>query len=466
MAGFQERIKYSLQWRLIILMSILVTIMAVLGGAIAFQTTFAEAQDLQDAQLQQIARLLDPNSPALKQDNREDINFPESASQLPKPRVLAQSLDSPYLNLMFEDNQAHLRLHALGDGFHNFVTATRHWRLYIHTHHHKRVVVAQRTAYRNRLAADSAKSTIWPFLILLPLLWLLTALFIRTLFKATQKLSIELASRNEYDLSPMDESQVPIEIRPFVSSMNRLFIQLQAAIEHDKQFIGMAAHELRTPITALTLQIARFEEPHLSPQEQEKLLTDIKAGIHRTHQLLSQLLSMARAQHQETRTDTESGPRTELLPLLRDLYAELWPLAETKNQDCGVGLTQQYQIQIQAADLHTILKNLLENAIRYTPPQGHINVRDEITDQHKLIIWVEDSGCGIPMDEQQRVFEPFYRVMGNAETGSGLGLAIVQTLCRRWAITVLLGQSEIKSATQGLAIGLVFEPTQYTATHP
>lgn len=271
MDGIQERLKYSLQWRATVILSLLITVLALIGGAFAFETAFKEAQDWQDAELQQIAQLLDPSSPALKENHQGDINFPEGASLLPKPRVLAQSMDSPNINQLFEDDAAQRDLQRMRDGFHNFTTATHHWRLYIYTIKKQRLVVAQRTVYRNRIAADSAKSTIWPLVLLLPVLWLLIALFVRSVFRMTQKLSDQVAQRSELDLSAIDGTDVPLEIQPFVLALNRLFEQLHMAMEHDKQFIAHAAHELRTPITALTLQMARLNEPNLSRDEQQKL---------------------------------------------------------------------------------------------------------------------------------------------------------------------------------------------------
>lgn len=458
MAGRSKQLSTSLQWRLMLVLTLLVTLIAIIGDFLAYQTAFKETQDLQDSQLEQIAHFLDPRSAVLRQDANENLNFPETASTLPKPRILAQTLDSPYLNTLMGDDHAVSNLQQLGDGFHNFVTVARHWRVYILTRESVRIVVAQRTAYRNHIARDSALSVVWPFLFLMPILWLITAIWIRRLFRATQNMSTEVASRSATDLSPLDFKHTPTEIRPFINALNRLFKQLQTAIEHDQRFIGHAAHELRTPITALTIQIARIEEPNISKLEQEKLIHQIKAGIARTEQLLSQLLSLARAQHQQHKPVQQSN--CALMPLLRDLIADILPLAEEKQQSLSVEIAEEINLPVSKDDLYTILKNLLVNAIRYTPSGGQVRIRHESLHEQKQIIWIEDNGCGIAEAERQQVFEPFYRILGTDENGSGLGLTIVRTLCQLWHIEVLMTESPLRNESSkkiGLAVGLIFE---------
>lgn len=458
MAGRPARIVSSLQWRLLLVLTIVVTSIAIIGDILAYQTAFRETQDLQDAQLEQIAHLLDPRSSILRKDTQEDLNFPESARTLPKPRVLAQTLDSPYLNILMGDENAVQNLQQLPDGFHNFTTVARHWRVYILTRERERIIIAQRTAYRNHIAKDSALSVVWPFLILMPILWLFTAIWIRRLFRATQEMSSELTARNANDLSPLDTKHVPTEIRPFITALNRLFSQLQAAIEHDKKFISYAAHELRTPITALTLQIARFDEPELTIQEQHKLIEQIKAGIARTEQLLTQLLSMARVQHQQQHLMTDNV-QTALMPLLRGLIAELLPLAEQKKQNLSFDISENVYLPVCSNDLYTILKNILGNAIKYTPVDGQICICIRPTMDNKTILLIEDNGQGISETERQLVFEPFYRILGNNESGSGLGLAIVKTLCDQWRISISLADSRLQNSEQkpGLAVSLIFK---------
>lgn len=456
MAGRSRQLSSSLQWRLLLTLSILVTMIAIVGDLLAYQTAFRETQDLQDGQLEQIAHILDPHSAILRQNVNENLNFPESATTLPKPRILAQTIDSPYLNTLMGDSNAAESLQVLSDGFHDFVTTSRHWRVYIITRDHIRLVVAQRTAYRNHIARDSALSVVWPFLLLMPVLWVITAVWIHRLFRVTQNMSNEVARRSANDLSPLDVKHSPTEIRPFINALNRLFSQLRTAIEHDQKFIAHAAHELRTPITALTLQIARFDEPNLSETEQKKLVQQIKAGISRTQQLLVQLLLLARAQHQQH--SDKQLTFTAVLPLLRDLFADILPLAEEKQQILSVEIDEELLLPISSNNLYTILKNLIVNSINYTAEHGHIRITGEKSTDQKPILWVEDSGCGIADTDKLLVLEPFYRVLGNGENGSGLGLAIVNTLCQQWDIDIVMTDSNLINPlnSYGLAVGLMF----------
>jgi len=215
-------------------------------------------------------------------------------------------------------------------------------------------------------------------------------------------------------------------------------------------------HELRTPITALTLQIARFDEPNLSETEQKKLVQQIKAGISRTQQLLVQLLLLARAQHQQH--SDKQLTFTAVLPLLRDLFADILPLAEEKQQILSVEIDEELLLPISSNNLYTILKNLIVNSINYTAEHGHIRIRGEKSTDQKPILWVEDSGCGIADTDKLLVLEPFYRVLGNGENGSGLGLAIVNTLCQQWDIDIVMTDSNLINPlnSYGLAVGLMF----------
>ncbi|MCO6516963.1 MAG: sensor histidine kinase [Snodgrassella sp.] len=149
---------------------------------------------------------------------------------------------------------------------------------------------------------------------------------------------------------------------------------------------------------------------------------------------------------------------TALMPLLRDLIAELLPLAEQKQQLLSVDINEDINLPISSNDLQTILKNILANAIKYTPAHGQICIQTKQPTDNQLALWIEDNGHGISETERKLVFEPFYRILGNNECGSGLGLAIVKTLCEQWHITIQLTDSSLQNNEHqpGLAVGLTF----------
>ncbi|QRQ82820.1 GHKL domain-containing protein [Paralysiella testudinis] len=442
MAGGTQKLIYSLRWRLAVGLSLLVSAMALVAGALSYRTAFQEAHELQDVQLRHIARLLDPHKPVLKQDldTESDENMvAESTATIPVSDIVVQNINSPRLNLIFGSPIAQHQLQKYAPGFYDFNSGGTSWRVYIHAFHHpdSRVVIAQQTAYRNHIATESARNSMWPLLALIPMVWLFTGWLTHSLFRRLQQLSNEVDQRRENVLSPLPTRSLPSEVRPLVEAINRQFIQIQAAQEHDKRFIANAAHELRTPITALTLQLAQLEHSTDDEAGRRALLAKARSGLQRTQQLLTQLLDMARAQNQHT----EPGSGTAMLPLLRGLYTDLLPLAEQKQLDMGVLSTSDYTLAIDPADLRSIFKNLLENAIRYTPKNGRIDVACT-TAENTLYIRVSDTGCGVAEAERERIFEPFYRVAGQSENGSGLGLAIVSTLCQKWHIDISVDNTE------------------------
>ena len=444
MAGFTKRLAYSLRWRLAVGLSLLVSAVALVAGAVSYRTAFKEAHALQDAQLKHIAMLIGPGSPILRNDTPpQSINFPETADDLPPPDIVIQDIASPRVEYIFGSTNARAQLQQYGPGFHDFSAAGHHWRVYIRTirRPERQIVIAQRAAYRNRIAQDSARLAVWPLLVLIPLVWLFSGVLVHRLFRPINRLSADLNRRTESDLQPLDSRHVPQEVLPLVKAINHQFGQIEAAREHDKRFIGNAAHELRTPITALTLQAAALAQEDLSTEARREKLAKVRGGLQRTQQLLNQLLNMARAQNTPKKAE---AAEVALLPLLRTLYAGLLPLTEQKQLDMGVLLEQDYQLLIEPADLHSILKNLLENAVRYTPEGGRIDVWCEEKAGGVLAVCVADSGIGVPLAQRVRIFEPFYRI-GHGESGSGLGLAIVQTLCSKWHLALELADSPIGS---------------------
>lgn len=452
MAGFAGHIAYSLRWRLAVGLSLLVSAVALVAGAVSYRTAIREAHGLQDAQLKHIAGLIDPRNPMLLSDVEGSLETAEE-SDLPPPEVVIQNIASARLNDIFNSSHTAETMRRYRPGFHDFYADDgENWRVYIHAFRRpgKRVVIAQRASRRNRIAQNNARLAVLPLLALIPLVWLFTAVFIHRSLKPLQKLSDEVNRRTENDLQPLDSHRVPQEVLPLVKAINRQFEQIAAAREHDKRFIGNAAHELRTPITALTLQMAQLEQQDLGEAERREKLAKVRSGLQRTQQLLNQLLSMARAQNTAKPADSS---HTALLPLLRGLYADLLPLIEQKKLDVGVSVAQDYQLGIAQADLHSILKNLLENAVRYTPDGGRIDIWCEESSDGRLNIGVSDSGCGVPVEERARIFEPFYRV-AHAETGSGLGLAIVKTLCEKWGLTVAL--ADAADGAPGLTVAIAF----------
>ncbi|KAG1694663.1 Sensor protein QseC [Nymphon striatum] len=250
-------------------------------------------------------------------------------------------------------------------------------------------------------------------------------------------------------LNKLTEDKIPQEITPFIRSINALMERVQNVLEKQQRFIADAAHELRTPITALSLQaenLKKAKDENDRDAREEKL----KLGFVRLGKLVSQLLDLARLQSgKEGEFQTVSFNQ-----VVQEVIASNYPLAEADNIDLGM-LRQENGIYVkdQNGRLSQLVQNAIGNAIHYTPKNGKIDVSLFIQGQ-KAVLLVEDSGNGIPEAELEQVMEPFYRVLEGNQTGNGLGLAISQEIAER-----LDGKIQLSNREEG---GLCFRYEQAT----
>lgn len=264
-----------------------------------------------------------------------------------------------------------------------------------------------------------------PFLILVPVLLLIVADLVRKMFRPIAALSKEIDLRAEQELHPVEDRHLPVEVRPFAVAINRLLARVGQSMDSQRRFVADAAHELRSPLTALSLQAERLAEAEMSALARERL-TVLRQGIERGRSLLDQLLTLAKAQ---SAADSPKSPIS-VQAIYRRVLEDLMPLAEAKHIDIGVEGTQDAEVWASELDMIAVVKNLVDNAIRYTPEGGRVDLSVGIS-KGKAELRVQDSGPGIPLTERDRVFDPFYRTLGSEQIGSGLGLSIVQTIAHR-----------------------------------
>jgi two-component system OmpR family sensor kinase len=222
-----------------------------------------------------------------------------------------------------------------------------------------------------------------------------------------------------------------------VGELNALLDRLREAIEAQKRFTADAAHELRTPLTALQLQIQLLERAR-SPDDQREALDALRAGAKRASHLVEQLLTMARLEPQAA---AEPSSKVALQEIAANVLAELEPLAEAKGVELHLVRADPAPVTGQAPALHILARNLVDNAVRYTPPGGHVNIQTKTEDGH-AVLEVTDSGPGIPAEERERVFDRFYRLPGTGVQGSGLGLAIVRQIADAHRARIELGEPD------------------------
>lgn len=434
MDGFKRRLRDSVQLRLSVTLSLAILVVALLAAAFAFVSALDEAHEMQDETLRQVAALYDrqqmtlhyPAAQAVDDDNEESrviVQYLADGSQavgnddallpLPFPTTLSDGLST--LKVTGEDFRVLVRTTARGE----------------------RIVVAQETGVRDKEARESAWRSLLPFLILFPVLLLVVGDLVRKMFRPIATLSADIDQRDEQALHPVDESHVPSEIRPFVVAINRLLGRVAQSVDNQRRFVADAAHELRSPMTALSLQAERLAATEMPAAARERLLP-LSRGIERSRNLIDQLLSLAAAQSNFSAAPTSVS----VLHIYRRILEDLLPLADRKNIDIGVESSEDVQVSINETDLLILIRNLVDNAIRYTPPGGRIDLSVKRV-QAAIVLQVSDTGPGIAVEEQARVFDPFYRSLGTDESGSGLGLSIVKAIADRTGLKVDLGFTDV-----------------------
>jgi two-component system OmpR family sensor kinase len=423
MDGFKKRLNESVQFKLSFSLSLVILIIAALAGSFSFVSALDEAHELQDDMLRQVAALFDRKHLPLSHlgdDGRAKDSDEES-------RVVVQYLDAGSKAAATVDIGVPLPLPStLSDGLHTLDVSGEPFRVLVKTtSSNERIAVAQETGVRDEIARASAVHTLMPLLILVPILLLIVADLVRKLFLPITSLSAEIDRRTEQELHPVEENHLPAEVRPFVVAINRLLVRVEQSMETQRRFVADAAHELRSPMTALSLQSERLARAEMSEQAHERLVT-LRRGIERGRNLLDQLLSLAKAQTVSTAPEAPVSVQHVYRRVLEDIL----PLAEARHIDIGVDGEQDATLWVSEPDLIAVIRNLVDNAIRYTPKGGTVDL-SVTTEDGQAILRIQDSGPGIQVAERQRVFDPFYRTLGSDQAGSGLGLAIVKAITDR-----------------------------------
>jgi len=311
---------------------------------------------------------------------------------------------------------------------------------------------AQRLASRQEMAGESAAKVVPPMLVLLLVVGGLMVFGLRRGLRPLDAAARDVAARSARSLEPIALRQVPRELEQLVSSINGLMGRLGAAFSAQRRFLADAAHELRTPVTALRLQ-ARLLRQAGDDAAREEAIADLESGIDRSQHLIEQLLQVARA---EPDGEVLRDDPVDLGELVRSVVGHFSALADHRGIDLGAIGPTGVVVRGDAAQLTVLLNNLVENALRYTPRGGVVDVEARLQDGRALLR-VADNGPGIAPDERKRVFDRFYRgadakAMSRDAGGSGLGLAIVRAIAERHRATVTL-----HDADPGLDLRVLFE---------
>jgi two-component system OmpR family sensor kinase len=323
-------------------------------------------------------------------------------------------------------------------GFTNLRTDSGEWRVFSALAGNRVVQVAQPMRPRRELATSMALRTIAPLLAVLPALAFLIWLIIARGLQPLERVAAAVARRSPSLLEPVSERGLPAEVQPLVHALNGLLERLGKALSAQRSFIADAAHELRTPLTAVHLQ-AQLAERAGTEGARRQALADLKSGLGRATRLSEQLLTLAR---EEPGVAARTPVDVDLSELAREIIAELAPLAEAKQIDLGLNPGWAAPVKGDPDALRALVSNLVDNALRYTPSGGRVDV-SVAAESERVVLAVLDTGPGIAPADRARIFDRFYRGQPGAASaaapGSGLGLAIVKSVAERHGATVELG---------------------------
>lgn len=334
-------------------------------------------------------------------------------------KLAFQVWDTKQRLLLRSDSAPTTPLAVAEPGFSDVVIEGARWRTFtLRSSNGRWFQSAELADIRQELATDIAGGTLLPLLLALPLMALVIWWSVALATRSLRGLSMEIGRRHPERLLPLDPADVPREAQGLVSAINGLLQRLDVALARERNFVADAAHELRTPISALKVHADNARHA-IDEQDRAQSQELLGISIERVERLASQLLSLSRA---ESLGGARAHSRLDLDALVRTEMEELRPLAERKNQEIQLTL-EGAQLWGDEFALGLLVRNLIENALRYTPAGGVIEVGTSSTGTH-AVLTVEDSGPGIPEDERERVFDRFYRRLGGGSDGSGLGLAI------------------------------------------
>jgi two-component system OmpR family sensor kinase len=425
-------LSHSLRARLLGFLLAAVGLVAAAQALVAYRAALDEADEIFDYQMQQVATALRSGLPigavlgpgGLPQ-GEENIDFVVQVWTTGGLRVFQSA-----------------RLHTLSPpavpGFSTMHANGGTYRVFSMHTPSQVIQIAQDFEARRRLAGTLALRTMAPIALMAPLLMLVVWWVVNSSLAPVQRVQRQLAQRHADDLQDVGEAGVPDEVRPLVSELNLLLRRVRHAFEAQRSFVADAAHELRSPLTALKLQVEGLQRAS-DDASRAQAIARVGTGIDRATRLVDQLLVLAR---QQARALAGEAPQPVVLAELARLeLADAAPAALSRGIDLGLGRADEVAVSGHTEALRTLLRNLLDNAVKYTPAGGAVNL-DIVGEPGAVVLRVEDSGPGIAHAERERVLDRFYRLPGTLPGGSGLGLAIVKAIADLHDARLSLGKSE------------------------
>ena len=444
----------SIQRRLLVSLVVVFVAGITVTGGIVYRQAREEANELFDLQLRQIAQTIPVRL--------FGAMTPQALDEVGSGENVVVRIWNRYGGLVYGSHGNVVLPQPVQLGLTTVASTGGDWRVFAALTGGDLVLeVAQPISVRSRLAAEVALRTVLPLLVLLPIMGVLMWWVVGRGLAPLRRVAADVSARRPEALERLSTDALPDEIAPLVESLNRLLGDLSTARDAQRAFIADAAHELRTPLTAVQLQLQVVERA--DDRTARAIAIDaLRAGLQRASRLVEQLLALARAEPQivaKSTNSTDPSTTVDLVALISDAVTLHAELAHDRGIDLGFGRRPDDPVAI-AGDrdaLFTLLGNLIDNALRYTPRGGRVDVGVERRDDH-IVLSVVDDGPGIANHERERVFDRFHR--GDAaraagdSRGSGLGLAIVRRIAERHAARVSL---EPAADRRGLAVSVAFE---------
>ena len=445
-------LSHSLRGRLLWFLLAAITIVAVAQASIAYRAALRDADEIFDYHMRQMALSLRSNTPLSNTEAGPASEAPDENNEM-----LVQVWTPDGVQVFRTLTHEKLPQHAVL-GFSTVRANKTTFRIFSIQTPTQTVQVAQDMAVRRNMAGNLALRTVAPIAVMMPILMLVVWWVVSGSLAPVARVRTQVASRQADDLSPVSEADLPDEVLPLVHELNLLFGRVRTAFDAQQNFVADAAHELRTPLAALKLQAASLNRAD-SDEARALAIARLSAGIDRATRLVEQLLVLAR-QEAGSAGEGKNQP-VDLAELARRAIADMAGAAQAKHTDLGLQRADTASVSGQPAALAILMRNLVDNALKYTPAGGTVDVAVINEADQGVCLKIEDSGPGIPEEERERVFDRFYRIAGSEAGGSGLGMAIIKAIADRHGATLSLGQSE---RLGGLSVSVQFPTPPQTPT--
>ncbi|WP_412179322.1 ATP-binding protein [Variovorax paradoxus] len=428
--GLIARMTGSLRARLLWFLLAAIVLAAGAQALVAYRTVLKEADEIFDYHMQQMALSLRaglPPSAAVGGLGGAEQNFDFVVQVWTADGVrIFESADQAALPQLAVLGFADVR--ARGTTYRVFSMQTRGLV----------IQVAQDMAARQHMAGTLALRTVAPVALMAPLLMLVVWWVVSRSLAPVARVRTQVASRQADDLSPVSEEKLPDEVRPLVQELNLLFDRVRQAFEAQKHFVADAAHELRSPLAALKLQVQGLQRAS-DDGARELAIGRLVAGIDRATRLVEQMLALAR--HEASMAAGAPPEPVVLAEVARLAVSDAVAAAQARRIDIGIARADEgATVKGQSEALRMLLRNLLENAVKYTPEEGRVDIAIARLDD-AVELSVDDSGPGLPPTERERVLDRFYRSGEPQAPGSGLGLSIVKSIAELHGASVALDAS-------------------------